>query len=57
MGMAGYQSLICDDEARRRVLQKPPTLNGIDYIEVPAESLEAQRFLEVYFINSPLPPH
>jgi hypothetical protein len=46
-----FQNLICDDETRRAQLLKDPGLNGIDYIEVSAESLETQRFLHVYFIK------
>jgi hypothetical protein len=51
MAAAGYQSLICDDEARRAQVQKHATLNGIDYIEVVTEPLaDNQRVLKVYFI-------
>jgi hypothetical protein len=50
--MTNYRSLFCDDEARRvQVLESD--LDGIDYIEVPAESLDAQRFLHVYFLDAP----
>jgi hypothetical protein len=51
MAVAGNQSLICDDQARRAQVQKHPTLNGIDYIEVVTEpSADNQRVLKVYFI-------
>jgi hypothetical protein len=50
-----YRSLICDDEARRAQVRVHATLNGIDYIEVSAASLDAQRFLHVHFIKSPPP--
>jgi hypothetical protein len=49
--MARYQSLICDDEERRQAVIDHPDLNGIDAIEVPATSLDAQRFLQVYFLK------
>lgn len=49
--MARYQSLICDDEERRQAVIGHPHLNGIDAIEVPAASLNAQRFLQVHFLK------
>jgi hypothetical protein len=51
MTVAGYQELICDDQARRAKVQEHPTLNGIDYIEVATEPrTDNQRVLRVYFI-------
>lgn len=55
MAVVRYQSLICDDEARRAQVRAHGTLNGIDYLEVPAASLDAQRFLHVYFLKAPPP--
>jgi hypothetical protein len=49
--MIPYQSLICDDEERRQAVIEDVDFNGIDYIEVPASSLDAQRFLHVYFLT------
>jgi hypothetical protein len=49
--MARYQSLICDDKERRQAVIDDLHLNGIDAIEVPATSLNAQRFLQVYFLK------
>jgi hypothetical protein len=46
-----YQSLICDDEARRALVAAHATLNGIDYIEVATEpQTDNQVLLRVYFI-------
>lgn len=53
--MVRYQSLICDDEARRAQVLEHDTLNGIENIEVSAASLDAQRFLHVYFLKAPPP--
>jgi hypothetical protein len=55
--MARYRSLYCDDEERRALLQNQSALNGIDYIEIDdaTTSLDKQRFLHVYFVNSPPP--
>ncbi len=53
--MIRYRNLICDDEERRVQLLAHPSLNGIDYIEVPAASLDEQRFLHVHLIKSPPP--
>jgi hypothetical protein len=53
--MADFPNLVGDDSARRDQLQKHPTLNGIDYIEVSAADLESQRYLHVHFIKSPPP--
>jgi hypothetical protein len=47
--------LVCDDAARRALLLAHPTLNGIDFVEVPPESLDAQRFVRVHFLKSPPP--
>jgi hypothetical protein len=55
--------LACDDAARRALLLAHPTGNGIDFVEVPAESLDkvpaqsldAQRFIRVHFIKQPPP--
>ena len=53
--MVRYRNLMCDDEARRAQVLDHDTLNGIDYIEVSAVSLDAQRSLYVYFIKAPPP--
>jgi hypothetical protein len=47
--------LACDNAARRALLLAHLTLNGIDYVEVPADSLETQRFVRVHFIKQPPP--
>jgi hypothetical protein len=44
------QDLICDEEERRALLLSSE-LNGIDYIEVSAASLECQRYIIIYFIK------
>jgi hypothetical protein len=49
--MSRYSSLICDDEERRQAVIVHPNLNGIDYIEVPATSLDTQRFIHVFFLK------
>lgn len=53
--MTTYRSLFCDDEARRARVRAHETLNGIDYIEVGAGSLNAQRDLRVYFLKGTPP--
>jgi len=55
MSKVNFRDLTCDDEARRAALRAHPTLNGIDFIEVSAASLNAQRFIQVFFIKSPPP--
>ena len=47
--------MFCEDEARRAEVLKHPTLTGIDYVEVSAESLNAQRFIHVYFLQDSPP--
>jgi hypothetical protein len=47
--------LACDDAARRALLLAHPTRNGIDFVEVPAQSLDAQRFVRVHFVKQPPP--
>jgi hypothetical protein len=49
--MARYTSLICRDEERRQAIITHPDLNGIDYVEVSAASLDAQRFIRVTFLK------
>jgi hypothetical protein len=49
------RDLICDEEERRALLLDNMNLNGIDYIEVSAESLALQCILRVYFIKDPAP--
>ncbi len=55
MAMSRYRDLVCEDEARRALLRKHATLNGIDYIEVSADSLDAQHIIDVYFIKPQAP--
>jgi len=50
--MSRYTSLLCDDDERRQAVINHPNLNGIDYIEAPATSLDAQRFIHVFFLKS-----
>jgi hypothetical protein len=47
--------LFCGDEARRAQVMARVDLNGIDYVEVSAESLNEQPFLHVFFLKSPPP--
>ena len=47
--------LFCEDEARRAQVIKHPTLTGIDYVEVSAESLNEQRFIHVFFLKDSPP--
>ena len=49
--MSRYPSLICDEEERRQAVMTHPALNGIDYVEISAASLGAQRFIHVYFFK------
>jgi hypothetical protein len=47
-----FQGLVCDDTERRaRLRDKSESLNGIDYIEVSADSLHDQRFINVFFFK------
>ncbi|MFO0952905.1 MAG: putative baseplate assembly protein [Isosphaeraceae bacterium] len=48
-------NLTCGDPARRAKVLEDPVLNGLDYVEVPPESLNAQRFPRVFFLKSPPP--
>jgi hypothetical protein len=51
MSTERYQSLVCDDGARRALVRAHDELNGIDYVEVvTAPPAENQLVLEVYFI-------
>src|SRR5215210_2590763 len=50
-----FRELFCDDEARRAQVLEHPTLNGIDYVEVSAASLNEQRFIHVFFLKAPPP--
>ena len=47
--------LSCDNEARRAQVIAHATLNGIDYVEVSAASLNEQRFVHVFFLKAPPP--
>ena len=47
--MSHYRDLVCDKETRRW----QNISNGIDYIEVSAESLDAQRRLHIHFLKDP----
>src|SRR5215211_3193288 len=47
-----FRELFCDDEARRTQVINHPTLNGIDYVEVSATSLNEQRFIHVFFLKA-----
>jgi hypothetical protein len=50
--------MVCDDLARREKILAHPTLNGIDYIEVPMDDQEDKdknKKIRVYFIK-PYPP-
>jgi hypothetical protein len=45
-------NLFCQDDERRQAIINHPTLNGIEAIEVTATTLETQRFVRVYFLNT-----
>lgn len=45
-------SIFCDDNERRQRILAHPTLNGIDFIEVSAFPLDAQRFIRVTFLKT-----
>ncbi len=47
-----WDTLICQDSERRQQVIDQVGLNGIDYIEVPAATLDAQRFVRVYFLKT-----
>jgi hypothetical protein len=48
----GIPTLICDDEARRGLVAKSTTLNGIDYVEVvTAPPAEDEMVLQVFFLQ------
>jgi hypothetical protein len=55
MTRSTFRELFCDDEARRTQVINHPTLNGIDYVEVSATSLNEQRFIHVFFLKAPPP--
>ena len=55
MATKRLRELVCDDEARRARVMDHPTLNGIDYVEVSAASLNEQRFIHVFFLKAPPP--
>jgi hypothetical protein len=46
--------LACADPARRALVLSS-ALNGIDFVEVPTDSLDAQRFVHVHFLEQPPP--
>lgn len=49
--MSDFRNLVCDDEARRALLEADPSIQGIDYIEVVTAPLKDNQFvLEIYFI-------
>ena len=49
--MAGFQSTVCDDAARRRQIQQDPSFQGIDYVEVvTSPASDNERVLQVYLI-------
>ena len=50
--MAVYKDLFCNKERRRSL-----DINGIDFIEVSSDSLDAQRFIHVYFLKDPSALH
>ena len=51
-----YQSLVCDDAARRALVRAHNELNGIDYVEVvTAPPADNQLVLEVHFIGKETP--
>lgn len=50
--MVIYQDLICNENQRR----SSSDANGIDYIEISAESLDDQRYIQVYFLKNTVPP-
>src|SRR5215208_1491347 len=52
---AFQHELSCDNEARRAQVIAHATLNGIDYVEVSAASLNEQRFVHVFFLKAPPP--
>jgi hypothetical protein len=55
MAKVRFQDQVCNDEARRAAVLAHPTLNGIDFIEVSAVTLNAERFIQVFFLKSPPP--
>src|SRR5215213_10897607 len=55
MTTSRFRELFCDDEARRAHVINHPTLNGIDYVEISAASLNEQRFIHVFFLKAPPP--
>ncbi len=50
--IAGFAGVDCSDDARRALLEKDPTLSGIDYLEVATDGLNNQRLLHVHFFPS-----
>src|SRR5215208_655539 len=55
MTIRRLRELFCDDEERRAQVLAHPTLNGIDYVEVSAASLNEQHFIHVFFLKTPPP--
>lgn len=50
--MASYGGINCSNEIRRTFKSLDDlNLNGIDYIEVPAQDLNSQRFIHIHFIR------
>jgi hypothetical protein len=47
--ISGFAGIDCADDARRALLEKDPTLCGIDYLEVATDPLNNQRLLHVHF--------
>ncbi|HEX2254000.1 MAG TPA: baseplate J/gp47 family protein [Thermoanaerobaculia bacterium] len=54
MSVAGHLQLHCDDGARRARVLAETALDGIEYLEVSAESWLEQRFLHVHFLREAL---
>src|SRR5713226_8224110 len=49
--MAPFQSTVCDDAARRLLIEQDQNINGIDYVEVvTSPAAENERVLQVFFI-------
>lgn len=49
--MSPFQTTVCDDAARRVLIEQDPIFNGIDYVEVvTSPAAENERVLQVFFI-------
>jgi hypothetical protein len=49
--MSSDANLYCKQDNRRQQVIDSTNFNGIDYIEVPSTSLDAQRYIQVYFLK------